>query len=117
MTTRSKTKESDTVNRREFVKRWMIECGVTYDVACQIYRSMVSTFEEGVANGHKITIGRLGALLPQWQESRQVTMGFRRTPGKGVVKQKQVYTLDPRYRFRFKIYKEWMSTRHLNWYE
>lgn len=109
-------KERQTVNRRDFIRRWMQECGVTYDVACQLYRTMVSTFEDGVANGSKVTIGRLGALVPQWQEARQVVMGFRRTPGKGVVKQKQTYILDPRIRYRFKIYREWMNTRHLNWY-
>jgi hypothetical protein len=42
-------------------------------------------------------------------------MGFRRTP-KGVVRQRQTYILDSRLRYRFKIYREWMNTRHLNWY-
>lgn len=111
------TGRRDSVNRRDFIRRWMQECGVTYDVACELYRSMVSTFEEGVADGNKITIGRLGALVPRWQDARTVTMGFRRTPEKGVVRQRQAYTLDPRIRYRFKIYREWLNTRHLNWYE
>ena len=110
-------KPKETVSRREFIRRWMQECGVTYDVACQLYRTMVSTFEEGIAGGNKVTIGRLGALIPQWQDARQMVMGFRRTSNKGIVRQKQVYTLDPRIRYRFKIYREWMSTRHLAWYD
>ena len=106
-----------TVDRRDFIHRWMQECGVTYDVACQLYRAMVSTFEEGVSAGSKVTIGRLGALVPQWQPARQVTMGFRVSPEKGVVKQKRTYTLDPRIRYKFRLYKEWMRTRHLEWYD
>jgi len=105
-----------TVNRQDFIRKWMQQCGVTYDMACQVYRTMVSTFEEGVADGSKVTIGRLGALVPQWQEARTVTMGFRRTPTRGVVRQKQTYILDPRIRYRFRVYREWMATRHLNWY-
>ena len=84
-------------------------------MASQIYRTMVSTFEEGVANGDKITIGRLGALVPKWQDSRIVTMGCRRVRG-GVIRQKREYNLDPRIRYKFKIYREWMATRQLNWY-
>lgn len=111
----SLTRDSQTVDRREFIRRLMQECGLTYDVANQAYRTMVSTFEEGVAGGHKITIGRLGALIPQWQDTREVTMGFRRGTN-GVVKQKQTFILDPRIRYKFKIYREWINTRHLDWY-
>jgi hypothetical protein len=110
-------KESKTIKRRDFIRRYMQECGVTYDTACQIYRTMISTFEDGIADGAKVTIGRLGALVPQWQEPRQVVMGFRRTPNKGVVKQKQTFNLDSRIRYRFKIYREWMNTRPLHWYD
>lgn len=109
------TSESTTIGRKEFVRKWMNECGITYDAACQIYRSMVSTFEDGVANGHKITIGRLGALVPHWQGSRTAVMGFRRVQG-GVLKQKQEYMLDPRIRYKFKIYREWKNKSRLNWY-
>lgn len=112
----SETSESQTIGRKEFIRKWMQECGVTYDAACQIYRTMVSTFEDGVANGQKVTIGELGALVPHWQESRTAVMGFRRVPG-GVVKQKQEYILDPRIRYKFKIYKKWINRSHLNWYK
>lgn len=105
-----------TVDRRNFVKRFMDECGVTYEVACRIYATMVSTFEDGVADGSKVTIGRLGALIPTWQDGREVTMHFRRVSGKGCIKARRTYNLDPRIRFRFKIYREWLRTRRLNWY-
>lgn len=108
-------KEHINVNRRDFIRRWMHECGVTYDTAAQLYRTMVSLFEDGVANGQKITIGRLGALVPRWQQPRQVVMGFRRVPGK-IIRQRQTHYLDARIHYRFKIYKEWLDTRHLNWY-
>jgi len=108
------SRESNTVGRNGFIRRWMDECGVTYDVASQLYRTMVSTFEEGVASGQKITIGRLGALVPYWQGSRTAVMGFRRVQG-GLIKQKQEYFLDPRIKYRFKIYKEWINKSHLNW--
>lgn len=109
------TKKRDTTDRKKFIRRWIEECGVTYDVASQIYRTMVRTFEDGVANGEKITVGRLGALVPKWQESRTVTMGCRRVRG-GVVHERREFNLDPRIRYKFKIYREWMTSRHLNWY-
>jgi hypothetical protein len=112
--TKTIAREPNTVGRNEFIRRWMQECGITYDSACQLYRSMVSTFEEGVANGQKVTIGRLGALVPHLQNSRTAVMGFRRVTG-GVVRQRQEYFLDPRIRYKFKIYKEWINKSHLNW--
>lgn len=107
-------RESNTVGRNEFIRRWMEECGVTYDAASQLYRTMVSTFEDGVANGQKVTIGRLGALVPFRQESRTIVMGCRRIPG-GVVRQRQEFYLDPRIKYRFKLYREWVNKSHLNW--
>lgn len=92
----------------------MEECGVTYDVASQIYRTMVATFEDGVANGQKVIIGQLGALVPYWQGSRTAVMGFKRVPG-GVIHQKQEYFLDPRIKYRFKLYRQWVNKSHLNW--
>jgi hypothetical protein len=109
-------RERPTVNRRDFIRRWMEDCGVTFDAATAIYRAMVSTFEEGVANGQKISIGHVGALIPKWQEPRQVTMGFRRVPKRGVVRQRQTYLLDSRIHYRFRLHKEWINTHHLNWY-
>lgn len=92
----------------------MIECGVTYDMASALYRSMVCSFEDGVANGQKVTIGRLGALVPHWQDSRTATMGFRRVPG-GIIRQKREYHLDPRIKYKFSLYREWLLKSHLNW--
>lgn len=103
-----------TVNRKEFIRKWMQECGLTYDAASQVYQTMVSTFEEGVASGQKVTIGRLGALVPKWQDAREVTMGFRRVPS-GIVRQRHVFIQEGRYRYKFKIYKEWMASRRLDW--
>lgn len=107
-------KSTTTVGRNAFISRWMEECGITYDMACLIYRTMVSSFEDGIANGQKVTIGRLGALVPRWQDSRMAVMGFRRVQG-GMVRQKQEYFLDPRIRYKFKIHKEWARKSHLNW--
>lgn len=104
----------NTVGRKEFIRRWMEECGVTYDTACQLYRTMVVVFEDGIANGQKVTIGHLGALVPYWQGSRTAIMGFRRVQG-GVVRHKQEYFLDPRIRYKFKIFKAWLNKSHLNW--
>jgi hypothetical protein len=110
------TKRKKSIDRKEFVRFWMQECGVTYDVASQVYQTMVGLFEKAVANGQRINIGRLGALVPHWQDTREVVMPFRRVRN-GVLRQKQTYILDPRIRYKFKIYKEWMATRHLTWYE
>jgi hypothetical protein len=108
------SRDSNVVGRREFIKRFIDQCDITYDTANAIYEAMVSTFEEGIANGHKVGIGKLGALVPTWQDSRTVEMGFRRVPG-GVVRHKQEYFLDPRLRYKFKIYKKWMTKSRLNW--
>jgi hypothetical protein len=107
--------KANTVGRKEFIRRWMEECGVTYDTACQLYRTMVSTFEDGVANGQKVTIGRLGSLVPYWQDSRTAVMGFRRVKG-GVMRHKQEYFLDPRIRYKFKLFRAWLNKSHLNWF-
>ncbi len=104
-----------TIDRREFIRRWMDECGVTYDAAKQIYRTMVSTFEDGVADGSKVTIGRLGALVPKWRPAREVVKGFDRTPGGGVVKTRKTYYLDDRIHYKFSLYREWVNGHQLNW--
>ncbi len=104
-----------TVDRREFIRRWMDESGVTYDVACQLYNTMVSTFEDGVADGSKITIGRLGALIPKWRPAREVVKGFERGPGGEVTKTRKTYYLDDRIHYRFSLYREWVKNHHLNW--
>ncbi len=109
-------KNKKAIDRKEFVRAWMDQCGVTYDVANQIYETMIGTLEKAVANGQRINIGKLGALIPYWQKARQVTMPFRRERSR-LLKQKQTYILDPRIRYRFKIFKEWIASTHLNWYE
>jgi hypothetical protein len=104
-----------TIGRKDFIRRWMHEAGVSYDAAAAVYRVMVSIFEDGVANGQKITISQLGALVPYWQNSQTKVMPFRRIKG-GIVRQKQEYNLDPRIKYKFKIYRAWLNRSHLNWH-
>lgn len=98
----------ESVDRREFVKKFMDECGLTYDVASNVYKCMVNTFEDGIIENKKVTIGRLGALKPVWTGPRTVVMNINKT--------KKIYNLDGRYRYKFVIYKKWISDHFLKWY-
>ena len=41
-------------------------------------------------------------------------MGCRKVPG-GVIRERREYHLDPRIRYKFKLFKEWLNKSHLNW--
>lgn len=109
-------RRNTTVDRRAFIRKWMDECGFTYDVACRIYASMVGTFEDGIAGGQKITIGNLGSLTPKISPAREVTKGFDMLPGRKVVPARKTYYLDERIRYSFKIYQKWLDTHELKWW-
>ena len=110
------TEVTQIVNRREFIAKFMRDCGVTYSQACRIYESMVSVFEDGVVSGSKIRVGRVGALIPVWRKPREVTMHFRVEKGGRVKKTRRTYTLDGRFVFKFNLYRRFVDTHNLRWF-
>jgi len=103
--------ETPVVTRREFVRRFMHEAGLTFDQACRAYSAMVSIMEDGLVNGHKITFGRVGFLRPVRKPPRDVTMSFKRLPDGGIAKTKRVFHLDERIDYKFKFCREF-ARRH-----
>lgn len=97
-----------TVDRKEFIRRYMVECNLNYEAASNVYECMVRTFEDGVANCRKITIGKLGALVPKWSPARTVVMSVGTT--------QKAYNMDGRYKYKFNVYKKWLQNHKLNWY-
>lgn len=105
-----------TVTRREFVSRFMRQCGMTYSEACRAYRCMVSIFEDGVVSGSRICVGHVGALKPVWKKPREVTMPFKVVRGRKLEKTRRVYALGGRYSFKFVLYANFIQTRSLRWF-
>lgn len=110
------TEVTQTVNRREFVQRFMRQCGVTYAQASQIFECMVAVFEDGICSGSKIRVGRVGSLVPVWRQPREITMSFRKKRGGKLEKSKRVYVMDGRYVFKFHLYRRFMDTHNLRWF-
>lgn len=106
-----------TITRRDFVARYMRECGVPYALACKIYDTTCRAFEDGVIRGVKIAIGRVGAVVPVVKSARDIHMHFTKVKGGKIdTSIKRTYTLDGRFSFKFRLYKNFMRTRHLKWF-
>lgn len=110
------TEVAQTVTRREFVQKFMRACGMTYSEACRAYEAMCATFEHGVVTGSKIRIGRVGSLMPVWQKPREITMHFKVTKGRQLVRTKRRYAMGGRYVFKFELYKQFVDTHQLRWF-
>jgi len=107
--------EQSTYDRRAFVNRFMREGGLTYSKACRMYEVMCLTFEDAIITGSKITVGRVGAIVPYWRPPRDVQMHFRkqgRNIEKGV---HRTFFMDGRFDFKFRLYRRFMETRQLKW--
>ena len=98
------------VTRRDFVRRFMLEAGLTYDQACRTYASMVGLMEDGIVNGHRIGFGKIGCLFPMKKPPRDIRMGFYCTP-QGIVKTTRIFHLDERVVYRFNFFREF-ARRH-----
>jgi hypothetical protein len=110
-------KKSSTVTRRVFVSRFMRDCGFSYEKASRIYASMCRTFEDGVTNGSKVGIGRLGAIVPVWQQPRTIHMHFERKSGQRVTRGiHRTYSVDGRFVFKFIVYRRFSQTRAMRWF-
>lgn len=107
--------ERTTYDRRAFVTRYMKDGGLTYSQACRMYEVTCQLFEEAIVTGNKITIGRVGAIVPYWRPPRDIQMHFRKQ-GKLVEKGvHRTFFMDGRYDFKFKLYRQFLQTRKLKW--
>ena len=103
--------EKPFVTRRDFIRKFMHEAGLTYDQACRAYASMVGIVEDGLVNGHKIGFGKIGCLHPIKKPPRDIVMGFARMANGDLVKTKRVFHLDERITYKFNFFREF-TRRH-----
>lgn len=109
--------ESPPVTRREFVQRFMRECGVTYAQAVKIYECLCHTIEDAVVSGSKIRFGRVASVVPVWRRSRDVHMHFRKTKGGKVERGiHRTYNMDGRFTYKFVLYKKFLKSHSLKWF-
>jgi hypothetical protein len=104
-----------TYDRKVFIERFMHDAGLSYVQACSLYRVMCRVFEDAVITGNKVTIGRLGALVPKWRPPRDYHMHFVRKGGTIKTGIHRVYYSDGRLEYRLKLYRKFLRTRQLNW--
>ena len=101
------------VGRREFVRKLMLDVGLTFDQACEAYACFISVIEDGVTACEKIGIGRIGCLVPIHKAARDVVMGFERLPDGTVVRTKRIFHIDEHIEFKFRLYEEFVRKHHL----
>jgi nucleoid DNA-binding protein len=107
--------ETSTITRAHFVQKFMQDCGLNYIQANRVYDSMVSTIENGVITGAKITFGRVGAMKPRWRNPRVVNKWFEKKPGGVIERCHKEYYLGSRIDYTFEIYKKFINTHELHW--
>lgn len=89
--------------------------GLTYSQACRLYVTMCAVFEEAIITGNKVTIGRVGAIVPYWKPPRDYQMHFCRRGGKVEKGVHRTFFVDGRYDFKFRLYRRFMESRQLKW--
>lgn len=94
----------------------MRECGLSYVQASRIHDSMVRVFEDAICSGSKIKIGKVGAIRPIRRPPREVSMNFKMGKGRKAQKAQHVISLGPRITYKFSLFRQFMSTHSLNWF-
>ena len=103
-----------TVGRREFV-HGLMTAGFRYDKAVEAYKSVMSTFADGIVSGQKVCFGNVGNVTPMVSPPRHVNMGCMKKKGGEVIKIRREYFLDARIRYKFRIHKKFLASRQLSW--
>lgn len=105
------------VTRRDFVLRFMRDCGMTYVQACRAYEAMCGCFEDGIVGGSKVRIGRVGVVVPIWRPGRDVHMHFKVEKGRKVKTGiHRTYNMDGRFVFKFSLFRRFVETHALKWF-
>ena len=109
-------KKPNTINRDHFVAA-LQKKGLTYVQARKAYSAMLSVISDAVLQGDKINLGKIGVLDPVWHKERELTMGFKRTADNKVEKATRKFTLGPRLKYRFRLYRTFLENNDLRWYD
>jgi hypothetical protein len=95
------------------IRKLMLDADLSYEHACRAYLCLVSILEDGVVNGEKIGLGRIGCLVPVRRQPRDVVMGFERKPDGSVNHIKRVFHIDERTEYKFRLYGKFVQKHHL----
>jgi nucleoid DNA-binding protein len=106
----------NSIKRADFIKQLMSRCGLTYVQSCQAYDCLVSSFEDAVLSGSRVSIGRVGALVPVWRPPRTVKMGFRRSKKNQIDMEKREFRIGSRIQYKFNLHRAFMAKHQLRWF-
>lgn len=101
------------IGRRDFIRKLMLDAGLSYEQACSAYSCLVGIVEDGVISGEKIGLGRIGCLVPVRKQPRDVVMGFERLANGQVVRTKRIFHIDERTEYKFRLYGKFVRKHHL----
>lgn len=108
---------TQTINRKDFVERLMRQCDMSFSDATKAFDCICDILKDGVVNGSQMRFGKLGVLRPTWHQPKEVHMGFKKGKGGRLTRNRHVYFLGRRISYRFKIYRRFIETHELHWYE
>jgi len=107
----------ESINKPDFITRFQRELGVPFAQADKFYDVMVRVFEDAIITGAKIKVGHVGVIVPVRRPPREIRMGFVKGKGSKVKKTTRIYNLDSRLDFKFKVYKKFIESRSLHWFD
>jgi len=97
----------DTLSRIEIIKFFSKRCGVSYRKAAIMYSALNDLFDEAIKNKDSIRIGKIGIFKPIISNPKRVVKGFIRGINGEVTPASEVYNIDHRIKYRFKLFKEY----------
>lgn len=107
------SRKKPSIGRKEFIRKFMLDVGLTYEQACRTYACLMSIIEDGVLASEKIGLGRVGCLNPIHKPPRDIVMGFMRLPDGRTVRTKRVFHVEERTEYKFRLYEEFVRRHHL----
>lgn len=97
------------VKRADFIRNIVNTQDLTYAQASAAFDAVMKTLEDGICDGSKIQLGKIGAIVPVKLDPRPVQMNFKREHGQ------RTYFLGSRIKFKFRLFKAFLQSRTLNW--
>lgn len=99
------------INRIDFIRR-MVDAGLTFEQSHAAFDAVTQTLEEGIVNRKKINFGRILTVYPVELPPRKVSTNFKQANGN-----RKVYYLGRRVRYRVRLFRQFLSSRSLQWFE
>jgi nucleoid DNA-binding protein len=103
------------VKREDFIRSYTQQGALTYKQAVAAYDCTMKVLEDAVVNGHRVTLGGVGALVPRDVPPRVVRMGFTKGKGGVVNLRSREYIIGHRKKYAFNLFKRFLQSRQLNW--